>query len=62
MKIKQCDRCKTIIQDNEECFSYDFTHQQDRYCSLHYLIGDLCPKCYDAFKRFLRVENTYGTN
>lgn len=59
MQVRQCDRCKKILNKNNKLYSYAFDVRTDNYWTREILTGDFCSSCYEKFKVFINQEETY---
>lgn len=48
MKLTKCDRCEKILNDGEQFII------KISYRKMSPKLIDLCPECYELFKRFIR--------
>lgn len=48
MKLTKCDRCEKILDDGEQ-FIIEISYRK-----MSPKLIDLCPECYELFKRFIR--------
>lgn len=58
MKVRQCDRCKKILSQENKFFSYSFDIYNDNWASKA-LEGDFCYSCYKKFEKFVNQEEPY---
>lgn len=58
MKVRQCDRCKKILSQENKVFSYNFDVYNDSWIS-EVLQGDFCYSCYKKFEKFVNQEEPY---
>lgn len=58
MKVRQCDRCKKILSQENKVFSYNFDVYNDSWIN-EVLQGDFCYSCYKKFEKFVNQEEPY---
>lgn len=59
MQVRQCDRCKKILNQENKVFSYTFDVCSNDLWTCKTLQGDFCYSCYKQFEKFINQEETY---
>lgn len=60
MKIRQCDRCKKILNQENKVFTYTFGNFYNDNCYTNEILqGDFCYSCYKKFINFIMQEEPY---